>query len=316
MTAPIDIELPHLDLSKYQNGNTGIAYLHRIDSGVPGPHAMITALVHGNEICGAIALDRLLRDEVMPARGALSLCFVNVEAYNRFDPKDPNASRFVDEDMNRVWAEAVLEGDRNSSELSRARDLREYVDTVDFLLDIHSMDDGPKPLALSGPLAKGMAFATKLGVPEIVVADSGHAAGVRLRDYGAFGRPESAKNAVLIECGAHWRRGTDQVAIDAAYQFLAMLEVVDAVPEPSVLRPSQQKVVRVTDAVTVRSDSFRFTEKWVGLEVIPSAGTTIAFDGDSPVKSPYDNCVLIMPVAKPKKGKTGVRLGTWVEAGD
>lgn len=65
----------------------------------------------------------------------------------------------------------------------------------------------------------------------------------------------------------------------------------------------------------MHSDSFRFTKKWIGLEVIPLAGTTIAYDGDSLVKSPYDNSVLIMPSANPKKGKIGVRLGTWIEAG-
>ena len=33
----------------------------------------------------------------------------------------------------------------------------------------------------------------------------GHAAGMRMRDYGGFGDPKSPKNALLIETGQHWR---------------------------------------------------------------------------------------------------------------
>ena len=71
-------------------------------SGRDGPHAMISALVHGNELCGAIALDRLLRNRLRPRRGRLTLAFMNVEAFHSNPPR-----RFLDEDMNRVWAPEV-----------------------------------------------------------------------------------------------------------------------------------------------------------------------------------------------------------------
>ena len=36
----------------------------------------------------------------------------------------------------------------------------------------------------------------------------------------------------------------------------------------------------------------------------------IAWDGDEPVRAPYDNCVLVMPVPNNMKtGLTAVRLG-------
>jgi len=97
------------------------------------------SLTHGNEFGGAIVLDQLLRSGLMPTRGSLSFGFVNPTAFDRFDPKRPTASRFIDEDMNRVWAEAILDGPRRSVELDRARELRPFIDTVDVLLDMHSM---------------------------------------------------------------------------------------------------------------------------------------------------------------------------------
>ena len=129
---PVELEAP--DISAYARGNTGIDYITSFDSGRPGPHVMITALVHGNEICGAIALDWLFRRNVRPVQGRLSLGFMNVAAYGLFDPANPTVSRFVDEDFNRLWSADVLDGSRQSTELARARAVRPHIDTVDLLL--------------------------------------------------------------------------------------------------------------------------------------------------------------------------------------
>ena len=80
---PIEIQPP--DIAPYRDGNTGVDYVHVLDSGRPGPTAMVQALTHGNEICGAIALDFLLRDSFSPEKGKLVLAFANVEAFKRFD---------------------------------------------------------------------------------------------------------------------------------------------------------------------------------------------------------------------------------------
>ena len=41
--------------------------------------------------------NRMLRDGVRPTRGKLTFAFANVEAFSRFDPANPYATRFVDE---------------------------------------------------------------------------------------------------------------------------------------------------------------------------------------------------------------------------
>ena len=50
-------------------GNTGIDYVHRFESGRPGPHVMINALTHGNEFCGMVAACHLLDTGVRPLIG-------------------------------------------------------------------------------------------------------------------------------------------------------------------------------------------------------------------------------------------------------
>lgn len=309
VTHPIELTPP--DMSPYRAGNTGIDYVTTFEGGAPGPHVLINALTHGNEICGAIALDRIFRAGIRPVRGRLTLSLANVAAYRAFDPANPNASRFVDEDLNRLWDAATLDGPRRSLELARARALRPLIDEADLLLDIHSMQHATAPLMLAGMADKHLALARRLGVPEYVVRDAGHAAGRRLRDYGGFVDPASPKAALLVECGQHWERSSAEVAFDAALRFLAAAGVLG--PEEAarhLARPvPPQRVITVTDVITIAGDGFRFTADYRGLEVIPRAGTVIGHDGARPVRTPYDDCVLIMPSRRLSRGQTAVRLG-------
>lgn len=306
---PIELEPP--DIGPYRAGNCGIDYVSTYDSGKAGPHLMLAALTHGNELCGAIALDWLLRQEARPVAGRLTLAFMNVAAYARFDRNNASASRCADEDFNRMWSPETLDGARESVELRRARELRPLVASVDALLDIHSMQHATPPLMICGMTRKARELALRLGTPAHLVCDAGHAAGRRMRDFGGFADEASPKNALLIECGQHWERASAAVAIDAMLRFLLHFGAIGrdfAAPHLMPL-PAAQRVVEVTQAVTIASEDFRFAAPYVGMEVIARAGTVIGHDGAQPVATPYDNCVLIMPSMRLRKGETAVRLG-------
>jgi len=315
MAQHFPIELSPPDITPWRTGNTGVDYVHVLDSGRPGPNVLLQALTHGNEFCGAIALDWLLREKVAPARGRLTLTFANVEAYARFDFDDPDDSRYIDEDYNRVWADEALFGPRDSIELRRARRLQPFVDAADFILDLHSMHEPCRPIMVCGLLDKGADFARELGVPADLLIDTGHPAGLRMRDRGGFGDPASHKNALLIECGQHWERAAADVAIDTLVRFLAITGIADEVWAALRLRvdpPARQRLVRVTEAVVARSADFRFLVPMAGLGVVERAGTPIARDGDQLWLAPYDDTVLVMPsTAHLRPGTTMVRLGRY-----
>jgi predicted deacylase len=309
------IEIRPPDITAYRNGGTGVDYVHVLDSGKPGPSVMVQALTHGNEFSGAIALDTLFKQKVKPLKGKIIFAFANVAAFARFDFDDPDRSRFIDEDYNRVWADAVLGGSRDSAELRRARELRPFVDAADYLLDLHTMTEPCRPIMVCGMLDKGAEFARRVGVPADLLIDTGHPAGLRMRDRGGFGDPASPKNALLIEAGQHWEKSSVDVAIDTTLRFLSVTGVVDPAWVNLRLKmkpPEKQRVVRVTEPITAASTAFRFARPWKGLEVIEKAGTVLATDGDKVWRTPYDGCVLVMPsTAHVKPGNTMLRLGRY-----
>ncbi|MDH5265450.1 MAG: succinylglutamate desuccinylase/aspartoacylase family protein [Betaproteobacteria bacterium] len=309
----IAVELAAPNIDSHRRSSTGVDFVHTFESGRPGPHVMVNAVTHGNEICGAIVVDRLLRAGLRPTRGTLTLSFANIEAFSRFDPQRPYATRFVDEDFNRVWNAPTLDGPRDSTELRRARELRPFVEAADFLLDIHSMLEPSPPVMICGPLDKGIRFAFDVAIPRDIVSDEGHANGTRMRDFSGFGDAGSPKNALLVECGQHWERAAEHVAWQTTWRFLRHLDVVDreaADREIVAGAPAPQRLVRVTEAVVARTPGFRFARAFSGMEVVPNAGDLIAYDGEEPVRAPYDNCVLVMPVPNNiKTGLTAVRLG-------
>jgi predicted deacylase len=310
---PIELQPP--DIEPYRHGNAGVPFVHVLDSGRPGPSVMVQALTHGNEICGAIALDWFFKERLAPERGKLTLAFANVAAYERFDLADPDRSRYVDEDYNRVWGDDVLHGPRRSVELARARELLRFVDAADYLLDLHSMHEPCRPIMVCGKSDKSVALARRMGVPGDLLLDTGHPAGLRMIERGGFGDPRSPRAAVLIECGQHWERAAGEVAIDTMLRFLGVTGTLDPETLGARLRlpaPREQKLIRVTQAVVAQSMAFRFSAPFRGLEVLAKKGTVVATDGDTVWRTPYDDCVLVMPsIRHLKPGTTMVRLGAY-----
>jgi Succinylglutamate desuccinylase / Aspartoacylase family len=312
------VELAPPDIEPYRAGNTGVEYVHTFKAREAGPHVLVTALTHGNEICGAIALDKLFRASIRPRRGTLTLAFDNVAAYREFDPRYPIASRYIDEDFNRLWSPETLGGPRKSVELERARALRPVVDTADYLLDIHSMQHATAPLMLAGLLPRSRELAKRVGIPELIMCDAGHAAGPRMRDYGGFGDPASPKTALLIEAGQHWERRAAEVATDVMLRFLLAFATVEhddvaALGGPDFDAHPKQRTIEVTEAVTIKGDRFDFTGDFRGLEMLGEKGTLIGRDDGREVRTPYDDCVLIMPSRRLVKGQTAVRLGRYID---
>lgn len=293
--------------------SSGTPYVHERQGSTPGPDVLVTALVHGNEYSGAIAISQLLASNWQHKRGRVTFAFCNVAAFDGFDPQAPDASRFIDEDFNRVWSAARLQSSEPSMELARARQLQPYVARATHLLDLHSMHEASTPLWVTGTLQRNIDFAQALQTFYQAIVDCGHQDGVRMRDHGDLSNPSGQRIALLLEAGQHWQASSVSVAKNALMRFLvqagsiARADVPDGWMLPDSRPPSP---VLVTDRVVAQSMDFAFAQAFTGGEIIANAGTVIAVDTGHPIVTPYDNCVLVMPSLRQlRPGVTVVRLG-------
>jgi predicted deacylase len=319
MNTPLRFDLPKPDIAAWRPGNTGTEGVWQFDSGQPGRHVLITALIHGNELCGAWALKGLLEAGVRPQQGRLTLAFCNLAAFDRFDAANHDASRFVDEDLNRQWSPERIQAG-GTQERRRAASLLPFVAQADWLLDLHSMHEPAAPLLLTGMQARNLALARELRSPEYVVVDPGHKDGVRMRDYGRFGElcadgSDNGTRSLLIECGFHGHLESRVVAQDLCGRFLQAAGTLDAqalerlLPGWRQADAQQQWALDVTGPVVASSEKFRFVLPYRGLEIIADAGTVIGWNDAEPVTTPYDDCVLVMPSTRQAQaGVTVVRF--------
>lgn len=323
MQAQLNFDLKKPDIEAVRAGNTGVPGVWRFESGQSGRHVMISALVHGNELAGAWALKGLLEAQVRPTRGSLTLAFCNLAAFDTFDPDVPDASRFLEQDLNRQWTDARIDAGA-TLEARRAAELRPFVQAADWLLDLHSMHEREQPLMLSGLLPRNIELAKQLGNPAHTIVDAGHHDGVRMRDYAQFGQPDEALGgrdvrSLLVECGFHGDLSSRDVARDLCVRFLVASGVVEqatlAEQLPGWRQPDGPEPValRVTHAVAARGSDWRFAQDWQGLQVVPRAGTVLGYHGAGQdaeaVVTPYDDCTLVMPSTKQAMaGVTVVRL--------
>ena len=318
-SSPPAFALSAPDISAWRAGNTGTPGVWHFDSGQPGRHVMISALVHGNELCGAWALKGLLEAGVRPECGTLTLAFCNLDAFDRFDAQHHDASRFTDEDLNRQWLDERMDAS-DTRERRRAAALRPFVARADWLLDIHSMHEPSAPLLLTGIQPRNVELARAMQSPEYIVVDAGHKDGVRMRDYGRFGRIDDAAGdtrSLLIECGFHGDPASRDVAQDQCVRFITQSGAVGTqalaqqLPGWRLPDAPRQWALEVTGAVVATSSAFHFTQPYTGLEVFEKAGTVIGHNDGVPVVTPYDDCVLVMPSTRQARaGVTVVRFAT------
>lgn len=303
-TAPLEV-LPR-DISAYRQGNTGIDYVHRFASGRPGPHVLVNALTHGNEICGMVAATHLLDTGVRPKTGTLTVSFANVEAYNAFDIGRPYDNRQLVHNLNRIWSKAMLDGSAQSPELRRARELRPVLDAADYVLDIHSTRAPVQPFWVYPEFERNAELALAVGNPLVhLVMPLGGAPGTGVTGYGRHGEAGADGGAVVVECGQHFSRSAADLATDVTLRFLAHLGLVDAPAAAEAKAPARR--FRLLEVHMVKTESFAFARPVLGFEVFQK-GELIAVDDGHEIRSPCDDCTIFMPTRAALVGREGVYL--------
>ena len=306
MTNDPILEVLPRDLSGYRGGNTGTDYVHRFESGVAGPHVLINALTHGNEICGMVAATHLLDTGVRPKVGTLTVSFANVAAYESFDAAKPFASRQLVHNLNRIWSPDWLEGSVDSPELRRARELRPVVAAADHILDIHSTAQPVEPFWVYPGFERNRAAALAIGNPAIhLVMPKGMGTGTPLIQHGRHGEARGEGVALVAECGQHFLKSSGELATEVTLRFLAHFGLVDA--DPAWAAPGPQRRFELVETFVVKADTAKFVRPLIGLETF-AKGELIGTDGTDQIHAPCDDCTIFMPARTPIVGREFVYL--------
>jgi predicted deacylase len=295
------------DLSAYRKGNTGVDYVHRFESGKPGPHVLVNALTHGNEICGMVAATHLLDTGVRPKIGTLTVSFANVAAYESFDKARPFDSRQLVHNLNRIWSDAWLDGSEQSPELKRARELRPVVAAADHILDIHSTSQDVDPFWVYQGFPRNAEVALAIGRPSIhLVMPNGMSSGTPLIQHGRHGIAGSDAGASLVaECGGHFRQSSADMATKVTLDFLAHFGLIEQGATPGEPKAPQRRY-ELLEIYVMRTPEYRFARPVVGFETFRK-GELVATDGDYELRAPED-CTLLMPPRAAIPGREGAYL--------
>ena len=311
------VEIRRCDLAVYRNGNTGVDYVQSFDSGLGGPHVMVNALTHGNELCGMVAVKRLLDVGLRPARGRLTLSFANVAAYASATAEHEGV-RFLERDFNRLWHDDLLAADHQSVEALRAHQMRPVLRSVDYLLDLHSTWHAVSPFFVLSQLPRVRALADRLALParQLFLPDVWHE-GYHLIDYGAFRAPDGHAVALIAECGQHFAQTSCDTALQVAVRFLQVCSVVSQATAqalcPDLVGGDVIERYEIAVPVIARTDHFRMLCPYAGF-VSFAKGEVAAMDGEQLVLAPFDGAVVVAPRPDPKPGQQAFSWGRLVAA--
>lgn len=291
----------------------------------PGTRLLVTAAVHGNEVCGTHAIRRVadeIRGGQLPlVRGQVSLVPVT----------NPLAYRL----QRRM-------GDRNlNRKLQPTDEPRQFEDHVanwlcplmrqhDVLLDLHSFQAAGQPFVMVGPrdntgtlqpfsrAAEEEALAACLGVGRAVDGwlDT-YADGVARRRRWAAQRPELPLDlderygigtteymrsqggaALTLECGQHEDPQAPEVAYRAIVNAMAHLRLVDA-PAPAARSMEGLSLHQVVDKF---HDGDAFTKAWTSFDPL-QRGELIGTRADGTELRAEEDGFIVFPNAKASSGQ-------------
>ncbi len=295
-----------------------------IASHAPGPRLLVTGAVHGNEVCGTLAIRRVLAEiesgALVIRRGSVTFVPVcNPLAFQR-------GQRAGDRNLNRALEPKPFPADYEDR---LANWLCPLLAAHDGLLDLHSFHSGGAPFVMVGPVdndgrlepfrhaATEEALVRVLGVPRAVDGWlATYASGVAQRAQQAqtdglapealpelhprygVGTTEYVRSqggwALTLECGPHTDPQSPEVAWRAIHRTLAHFGLTDAAPPQPAATLEALSLHAVVDK---QHADDRFVRDWQSFDTV-RAGTLIGHRASGVPVHAADDGWLVFPNAR------------------
>jgi succinylglutamate desuccinylase len=256
----------------------------RITEDARGPRVVLFGGVHGDELSGIHAVEKLFFDLFVGRRklrhGSLTLARGNEQAF-------AVERRYVKHNLNRLFREEYgPEIDRTSYEFKRAQELKTVLHDCDYFLDLHSAPIAQEPFMVAEESAVG--FYSKLGIPRIMTGWSKFSSGAIGGDAENYANGHGAKSATL-ESGSHFDKRSNDVAYRTIVSLLSLLEMIEGAEQPAA-RPLE--IVDVYAVVTKEAHDFSYAGTVDNFQRFAS-GQPFAFQNGRAITVSEDSYLLI-----------------------
>jgi uncharacterized protein len=266
----------------------------RITAAVDGPRVVFFSGVHGNEVSGVHAIEKLLFDFFGGTRslkrGTLTLVRANEQALAA-------ERRYIILNMNRLFKEEYSNGlDRTCYEYVRTQQLKPLLQNCDYFLDFHSAPFAQDPFLVAE--RKAVDFYAELGIRQIITGWSKFSAGAIGGDAENFTGSHGGLAATL-ESGSHFEKSAIDVSYRTAISLLQLLDMIEPTEARPVIKPM---VVDMYAVVTKDFADFHYAGEATNFQFIKN-GAAFAHQNGRPLIVAEDSYLLI-PM-KPEDTKIG-----------
>ena len=256
-----------------------------ITSETPGPRAVVFGGVHGDEVSGIHAIEKIVFDffggNRRLLRGSLVIARANEQAMAA-------EKRYVKYNMNRMFRETYEpEIDRGSYEFQRVQELKTLLDGCDHFLDLHSAPIADAPFLVTEQDA--VEFYRHLGLSKIMTGWQKFSTGVIGGDAENYARQRGALSATL-ESGSHFDKASNDIAYKAVISFLSRLGMIEA--GETGPEPAEPEIFEMYSVVTKEAPDFHYVGDERNFRRLQK-NETFASQNESPLKVDEESYLLI-----------------------
>ena len=266
----------------------------------PGKHLLVTGAVHGNEICGTKACERIIskikKGDLKLKSGTLTLIPIcNPKAYEL-------NKRFFEINLNRV---IIKHENPKLYEEKIANILIDFIERADYHLDLHSMHTNGTPFSFED-YDEQHEFAHIQGLEYVFIGwPNLYKTSNHVMDYTTQAYSHTVNTiSTTVECGLHHDEKAIDVAVNCILRSLKYLDMIDSF---DLTQPIKQKNV-IMQKVVFKEKEGIFVPNKKDLDQIEKGEILVNYeDGTNLVAD--DDYVLIFPIFQCGIGEEWFYLG-------
>ncbi len=281
--------------------NEGIT-IHSVEGKEAGEDFTVFGSVHGNEFCGAQALERVLQDIGAGKIRIKAGTFTCVPVANPLAAEQKK--RFVEHNLNRAFY--IREDNEISCQEHRFANVLAPLlqKSGGYFLDLHSYTaQGSAFAILGGEMSeKYKAFAKSLGVLRLIYGWGSVVKKDKTNEDARTGQgtvnyarlPENGMYSITLECGHHHNADAAEIGYQATLNVLKMLDIADIDEElhdQNVLDGEQYSINLKNVQFKTRDGAF--SRDWINMDSVKRGQEIAVFDDGEKLTAAEDGFIVL-----------------------